>query len=89
MFVKKRIASSTLLFDLYANWYGSKEFSKKGSILAKTIFSKHFMTTGVRATGLRSFICFIQLDLGQGIILEVFQERGILQVLIEILNIVQ
>ena len=61
----------------------------KGKDFDKTIFSKHFIVTGVRATGLKSFICFIQLFLGTGIIFEVFHEVGILQAFKDILKIAQ
>ena len=42
-----------------------------------TNVSKHFIGTGVRATGLKSFIALAYFDLGTGMILEVFHMTGI------------
>ena len=53
-----------------------------GNSLFKISFSKHFMGSDVRAIGLKSFICLIVLDLGTGVIFEVFQISGIILFLI-------
>ena len=58
------MASSMLLFGLYANWKVSKCEGKSELINLKTIFSKHFITTLVRATGLKSFKHSGELFLG-------------------------
>ena len=53
----------------------------------KIILSKHFVTIGVKATGLKSFIVITFSFLGTGIIFEVFQMLGMEEVDKDRLNI--
>ena len=81
-----KIASSTLLLALYANWQGSWRGDKQDDICLKIIFSKHFMAMGVSATGLRSFKVDTFGFFGTGIISAVFQPIGTLWTFKERLN---
>ena len=47
------------------------------NIGSSSIFSRHFVGSDVRPIGLRSFIYFIELDFGKGMIFDVFQISAI------------
>ena len=68
LFVKVSSASSTPLSARYANWFGYKSGETSHKSCFRIIFSKHFITVDVRATGCRSLSSLGLLFLGTGTI---------------------
>lgn len=75
--------SSIDLFALYANWCLSRVGGSAALMCLKTSFSKHFITVGMRATGLRSFKLLIDVFLGMGTVFgTVHRDRERLKILL-------
>ena len=75
-FMRIRHTSSTPLLALWANYRGSMRSATEATNWLHTILSIHFARTDVKATGLKSFICFTLSFFGTGIMIELFHVHG-------------